>query len=513
MVRIFLGENDEAEAAIRAALNGLARGGRPAGRGLGPAAPGLDLVRRGSRRRGREPTHPHRPTPSPRSATSAAWVGRFGLLAYVCFIQGDLARADELGQQVLIEARERGDRWGEGMMLLLGSACAAGRAAPSRRSSTPARPTPCSHAIGDRFGQAQALTTLGRTLVAGGSGRRRARPCCSDALDDSLADPDSKDRSHAGHRPGRRRGGRRRSRDGARGLRPGARRTTLSGMGVGLGAGALEREVAQAPGPAAVGPRRPGRRPAAAHAAAGDPEAAAVALRPELAGPGPGGRRANDEVASSWAAQVVAADPRPPISTGPWPRWPPAWLRPETATTPALPTTWPRRSTPSTPPTTCVAQAVVRLAQAALPSTRWAPPRPPVGGRRRPSDRLARARDGRPRAGARSSASALARRRRPSSDGRARGRPARGQGRSAGLRDRAQVGLDRGERAELLLGLLVGHGGDDDDVLAGLPVGRGGHLVLGRELQRVDDPEDLVEVAPGAGRVGEGQLDLVVRRR
>ncbi len=52
--------------------------------------------------------------------------------------------------------------------------------------------------------------------------------------------------------------------------------------------------------------------------------------------------------------------------------------------------------------------------------------------------------------------------------------------------------------------------GHDDDVLALLPVGRGGDLLLGRELQRVDDPQDLVEVAPGAGRVGQRELDLVV---
>ena len=40
----------------------------------------------------------------------------------------------------------------------------------------------------------------------------------------------------------------------------------------------------------------------------------------------------------------------------------------------------------------------------------------------------------------------------------------------------------------------------------------GGDLVLGRELQRVDDPQHLVEVAAGRHRVDEDQLDRLVRR-
>ena len=57
---------------------------------------------------------------------------------------------------------------------------------------------------------------------------------------------------------------------------------------------------------------------------------------------------------------------------------------------------------------------------------------------------------------------------------------------------------------------LVGQGGDDDDVVAVLPVHRRGHLVAVGQLERVDDAEDLVEVATGARRVGDGQADLVV---
>src|SRR5690606_12084896 len=44
-----------------------------------------------------------------------------------------------------------------------------------------------------------------------------------------------------------------------------------------------------------------------------------------------------------------------------------------------------------------------------------------------------------------------------------------------------------------------------------LPVGRGGNLVVVGQLQGVDHPQDLVEVAPGTGRVGDDQAHLLVR--
>src|SRR5690349_2255906 len=72
---------------------------------------------------------------------------------------------------------------------------------------------------------------------------------------------------------------------------------------------------------------------------------------------------------------------------------------------------------------------------------------------------------------------------------------------SAGLGDDADVGLRRLPLAEELLGLVVRDRTRDDDVLALLPVRRRGHLVLGRELQGVDHPQDLVEVAARAHRV------------
>ena len=67
-----------------------------------------------------------------------------------------------------------------------------------------------------------------------------------------------------------------------------------------------------------------------------------------------------------------------------------------------------------------------------------------------------------------------------------------------GLGRDPQVGLERlPALRELRLGVLVGDGGDDDDVLAVLPVHRRGDPVVGGELERVDDAQDLVEVAAG----------------
>src|SRR5262245_54546432 len=66
------------------------------------------------------------------------------------------------------------------------------------------------------------------------------------------------------------------------------------------------------------------------------------------------------------------------------------------------------------------------------------------------------------------------------------------------LRYDADIGLGRLPALRvLLLGVLVRHRAGDDHVLAVLPVHRRRHLVLGGELQRVDHPEHLVEVAAG----------------
>ena len=61
------------------------------------------------------------------------------------------------------------------------------------------------------------------------------------------------------------------------------------------------------------------------------------------------------------------------------------------------------------------------------------------------------------------------------------------------------------------LGDLFGlHSRRHHDITALLPVGRCRDAVLGRQLQRVDHAEDLVEVAASGGWVENGELELLV---
>src|SRR5262245_35880428 len=93
-------------------------------------------------------------------------------------------------------------------------------------------------------------------------------------------------------------------------------------------------------------------------------------------------------------------------------------------------------------------------------------------------------------------------------------RRARGCSKSLLLRlsDEPQVGLHGFEAGGVrLLRLVVGDGGDDDDVLPLLPVHRRRHLVLRRELAGVEEPKHLVEVTAGRHRVRQHGLDLLVR--
>src|SRR4051812_1519259 len=96
--------------------------------------------------------------------------------------------------------------------------------------------------------------------------------------------------------------------------------------------------------------------------------------------------------------------------------------------------------------------------------------------------------------------------------GRRRWRP-RGSGRPRLLRllRDPQIRLRRlPALRKLLLRILVAHGAGDDDVPSLLPVRGRRHLVLGGELDRVDDPEDLVEVPARGHRVVQDELDLLV---
>ena len=51
----------------------------------------------------------------------------------------------------------------------------------------------------------------------------------------------------------------------------------------------------------------------------------------------------------------------------------------------------------------------------------------------------------------------------------------------------------------------------DDHVIPVLPIGRRCDFVVIGQLQRVDDPQDFMEITPGAGWVGDGQANFFVR--
>lgn len=61
------------------------------------------------------------------------------------------------------------------------------------------------------------------------------------------------------------------------------------------------------------------------------------------------------------------------------------------------------------------------------------------------------------------------------------------------------------------LGFLIGHRRTDDHVISVFPVGRSGDPVLGGQLQRVDDPQDFIEVATSRSRICDGQFYFLVR--
>src|SRR5262249_38396170 len=80
------------------------------------------------------------------------------------------------------------------------------------------------------------------------------------------------------------------------------------------------------------------------------------------------------------------------------------------------------------------------------------------------------------------------------------------------LRHDSQVRLRGLPAARIdLFGLLVRDRAGDDDVLALLPIGGGGDLVLGGQLKGIDHPEHLVEIASCGHGVDQDQLDLLVR--
>ena len=90
----------------------------------------------------------------------------YGLMAWIKFRLGDTAAADALVDRVLPEARERGDQWGEGMMLILQSVMRlwSGRAREAHDIAQTAIAN--FRRIEDVFGEVQALSPAGRSLIA-----------------------------------------------------------------------------------------------------------------------------------------------------------------------------------------------------------------------------------------------------------------------------------------------------------------------------------------------------------
>lgn len=67
--------------------------------------------------------------------------------------------------------------------------------------------------------------------------------------------------------------------------------------------------------------------------------------------------------------------------------------------------------------------------------------------------------------------------------------------------------LDRLVTGEQLVRLFLLDAIGDDDVLPRDPIDGGGHLVLGADLKRIDDPQQLVHVPPRGSRVRDDQSD------
>jgi class 3 adenylate cyclase/tetratricopeptide (TPR) repeat protein len=91
-----------------------------------------------------------------------------GLMGFVRYHQGRFDDAEHLATAVLGDARERGDKWGEGMMLLLTASVRlwSGRAAAAVDPADEA--VALFRSINDVFGQAQGEGVLGRALVMSG---------------------------------------------------------------------------------------------------------------------------------------------------------------------------------------------------------------------------------------------------------------------------------------------------------------------------------------------------------
>ena len=75
------------------------------------------------------------------------------------------------------------------------------------------------------------------------------------------------------------------------------------------------------------------------------------------------------------------------------------------------------------------------------------------------------------------------------------------------IRSQTNITLSRGKFSffkaggKALLSLLITETGNDHALLARVPIGRGGDLVVGSQLKRFDDTDYLVKVSASRGRV------------
>ena len=167
MVRLFRGEHDKAESSINAAYDAYAQAENR--NGMAWARQNLAWL---AFLEGRMSESERRLLQAVEAfealgdLSGMAWSR--GLLAYVRIHEGRFVEADELAQRTLIEARDRGDRWAQGMMhvALATSALWTGRVDEAIRKAKKARTM---FPVGaDPMGPSQAVAIEGRALVRSG---------------------------------------------------------------------------------------------------------------------------------------------------------------------------------------------------------------------------------------------------------------------------------------------------------------------------------------------------------
>ena len=181
MVRLFLGEHDEAEASINLAHSAYAEADDTGG--MAWARQNLAWISYVSGRMSEAETRLGQAIETFEALgdlSATAWSR--GLLAYVRIHDGRFAEAEELAERTFIEARDIGDKWGQAMMhvALAAAALWTGRVDEAIGRSHKARSLFPEGS--DPFGPAQALAIEARALIR--SGRVTEGLCLlTDALD------------------------------------------------------------------------------------------------------------------------------------------------------------------------------------------------------------------------------------------------------------------------------------------------------------------------------------------